>query len=181
MLKEDVVPALWWCPSFTHNRTRLCIFSIKPQTDCMLISHLHGWCTALFISRRNKSYVFVVVYVVVLLFGSLVYVYTTIYYSISVTQGCWTCITIYTYIVEINYIQYVKKIFFKCYPWLPCRSHQAINACLAPLCSMHHCAVTTVEGIGSVASKLHPVQVWKKKYLPMIFNMVCCLWCCVHH
>nr|XP_055027656.1 xanthine dehydrogenase/oxidase isoform X1 [Misgurnus anguillicaudatus] len=36
--------------------------------------------------------------------------------------------------------------------------HHAINACLAPLCSLHHCAVTTVEGIGSVASKLHPVQ-----------------------
>ncbi|XP_060788891.1 xanthine dehydrogenase/oxidase [Neoarius graeffei] len=36
--------------------------------------------------------------------------------------------------------------------------HQAINACLAPLCSMHLCAVTTVEGIGSIASKLHPVQ-----------------------
>uniref|UniRef100_A0A8C7F7H4 Xanthine dehydrogenase n=1 Tax=Oncorhynchus kisutch TaxID=8019 RepID=A0A8C7F7H4_ONCKI len=27
-----------------------------------------------------------------------------------------------------------------------------------PLCSLHHCAVTTVEGIGSVAGKLHPVQ-----------------------
>uniref|UniRef100_A0A8B9KI88 Xanthine dehydrogenase/oxidase n=1 Tax=Astyanax mexicanus TaxID=7994 RepID=A0A8B9KI88_ASTMX len=36
--------------------------------------------------------------------------------------------------------------------------HQAINACLAPLCSLHHCAITTVEGIGSVGSKLHPVQ-----------------------
>ncbi|XP_049319724.1 xanthine dehydrogenase/oxidase isoform X5 [Astyanax mexicanus] len=36
--------------------------------------------------------------------------------------------------------------------------HQAINACLAPLCSLHHCAITTVEGIGSVVSKLHPVQ-----------------------
>uniref|UniRef100_A0A672MV38 Xanthine dehydrogenase n=1 Tax=Sinocyclocheilus grahami TaxID=75366 RepID=A0A672MV38_SINGR len=36
--------------------------------------------------------------------------------------------------------------------------HYAVNACLAPLCSLHHCAVTTVEGIGSVASKLHPVQ-----------------------
>ncbi|KAA0711294.1 Xanthine dehydrogenase/oxidase [Triplophysa tibetana] len=36
--------------------------------------------------------------------------------------------------------------------------NHAINACLAPLCSLHHCAVTTVEGIGSVASKLHPVQ-----------------------
>uniref|UniRef100_A0A8C9SVW9 Xanthine dehydrogenase/oxidase n=1 Tax=Scleropages formosus TaxID=113540 RepID=A0A8C9SVW9_SCLFO len=36
--------------------------------------------------------------------------------------------------------------------------HFAVNACLAPLCSLHHSAVTTVEGIGSVASKLHPVQ-----------------------
>uniref|UniRef100_A0A673LHN0 xanthine dehydrogenase n=1 Tax=Sinocyclocheilus rhinocerous TaxID=307959 RepID=A0A673LHN0_9TELE len=36
--------------------------------------------------------------------------------------------------------------------------HHAVNACLAPLCSLHHCAVTTVDGIGSVASKLHPVQ-----------------------
>uniref|UniRef100_A0A4W6FUD7 Xanthine dehydrogenase n=1 Tax=Lates calcarifer TaxID=8187 RepID=A0A4W6FUD7_LATCA len=37
-------------------------------------------------------------------------------------------------------------------------SHYAVNACLAPLCSLHLVAVTTVEGIGSVARKLHPVQ-----------------------
>uniref|UniRef100_A0A672GRA1 2Fe-2S ferredoxin-type domain-containing protein n=1 Tax=Salarias fasciatus TaxID=181472 RepID=A0A672GRA1_SALFA len=36
--------------------------------------------------------------------------------------------------------------------------HHAVNACLAPLCSLHLVAVTTVEGIGSVARKLHPVQ-----------------------
>ncbi|KAE8278574.1 Xanthine dehydrogenase/oxidase Xanthine dehydrogenase [Larimichthys crocea] len=36
--------------------------------------------------------------------------------------------------------------------------HHAINACLAPVCSLHLVAVTTVEGIGSVARKLHPVQ-----------------------
>uniref|UniRef100_A0A8C4F212 2Fe-2S ferredoxin-type domain-containing protein n=1 Tax=Dicentrarchus labrax TaxID=13489 RepID=A0A8C4F212_DICLA len=36
--------------------------------------------------------------------------------------------------------------------------HYAVNACLAPLCSLHLVAVTTVEGIGSVARKLHPVQ-----------------------
>ncbi|KAF7207112.1 xanthine dehydrogenase/oxidase [Nothobranchius furzeri] len=36
--------------------------------------------------------------------------------------------------------------------------HYAINACLAPLCSLHMVAVTTVEGLGSVARKLHPVQ-----------------------
>ncbi|KAF1371504.1 hypothetical protein PFLUV_G00277470 [Perca fluviatilis] len=28
--------------------------------------------------------------------------------------------------------------------------HYAVNACLAPLCSLHLVAVTTVEGIGSV-------------------------------
>ncbi|KAL4623910.1 xanthine dehydrogenase/oxidase isoform X1 [Arapaima gigas] len=36
--------------------------------------------------------------------------------------------------------------------------HHAVNACLAPLCSLHHSAVTTVESIGSVATKVHPVQ-----------------------
>ena len=34
----------------------------------------------------------------------------------------------------------------------------AINACLAPIASMHGLAVTTVEGIGSTKTKLHPVQ-----------------------
>ncbi|KAK5644719.1 hypothetical protein RI129_006019 [Pyrocoelia pectoralis] len=37
-------------------------------------------------------------------------------------------------------------------------NHLAINACLAPVCSMHGLAVTTVEGIGSTKTKLHPVQ-----------------------
>ncbi|XP_034034746.1 xanthine dehydrogenase/oxidase [Thalassophryne amazonica] len=37
-------------------------------------------------------------------------------------------------------------------------THYAANACLTPLCSLHLVAVTTVEGIGSVARKLHPVQ-----------------------
>ncbi|XP_055492323.1 LOW QUALITY PROTEIN: xanthine dehydrogenase/oxidase-like [Leucoraja erinacea] len=36
--------------------------------------------------------------------------------------------------------------------------HIAINACLAPLCSLHRTAITTVEGIGSTATRLHPVQ-----------------------
>ena len=38
-------------------------------------------------------------------------------------------------------------------------SHYSMNACLAPLCSMHGLSVTTVEGIGSVKNGLHPVQV----------------------
>uniref|UniRef100_A0A8D0RZ41 Xanthine dehydrogenase/oxidase n=1 Tax=Sus scrofa TaxID=9823 RepID=A0A8D0RZ41_PIG len=36
--------------------------------------------------------------------------------------------------------------------------HFSANACLAPICSLHHVAVTTVEGIGSTKTRLHPVQ-----------------------
>ncbi|XP_053315311.1 xanthine dehydrogenase/oxidase [Spea bombifrons] len=36
--------------------------------------------------------------------------------------------------------------------------HYSANACLAPVCSLHQCAVTTVEGIGSTKTRLHPVQ-----------------------
>ncbi|XP_064601293.1 LOW QUALITY PROTEIN: xanthine dehydrogenase/oxidase-like [Liolophura sinensis] len=34
----------------------------------------------------------------------------------------------------------------------------AVNACLAPICSLHGQAVTTVEGIGSLRKGLHPIQ-----------------------
>ncbi|KAI4462156.1 xanthine dehydrogenase [Holotrichia oblita] len=36
--------------------------------------------------------------------------------------------------------------------------HLAVNSCLAPVCSVHGLAVTTIEGIGSTKTKLHPVQ-----------------------
>ncbi|XP_054265333.1 xanthine dehydrogenase-like [Macrosteles quadrilineatus] len=36
--------------------------------------------------------------------------------------------------------------------------HMSANACLAPVCSMHGLSVTTVEGIGSTRSRIHPVQ-----------------------
>ncbi|XP_076463872.1 xanthine dehydrogenase/oxidase-like isoform X2 [Babylonia areolata] len=36
--------------------------------------------------------------------------------------------------------------------------HHSVNACLTPLCSVHGTAVTTVEGLGSVTTRLHPVQ-----------------------
>lgn len=36
--------------------------------------------------------------------------------------------------------------------------HFAVNACLMPICSAHGLAVTTVEGIGSTRTRLHPVQ-----------------------
>ncbi|XP_069471536.1 aldehyde oxidase [Ambystoma mexicanum] len=36
--------------------------------------------------------------------------------------------------------------------------HYTANACLLPICSLYGAAVTTVEGIGSTATRLHPVQ-----------------------
>eukprot|EP00117_Sycon_ciliatum_P029437 scpid10362/ scgid0825/ Xanthine dehydrogenase/oxidase; Xanthine dehydrogenase; Xanthine oxidase; Xanthine oxidoreductase len=36
--------------------------------------------------------------------------------------------------------------------------HQAINACLVPICAVDGCAVVTVEGIGSTKTRLHAVQ-----------------------
>eukprot|EP00736_Rhodelphis_marinus_P010349 Rmarinus@m.10032 len=36
--------------------------------------------------------------------------------------------------------------------------HRSVNACLFPLCAVDGHAVTTVEGIGSTKTKLHPVQ-----------------------
>lgn len=37
-------------------------------------------------------------------------------------------------------------------------NHYSVNACLAPLCSIDGMAVTTVEGIGSTRTVLHPCQ-----------------------
>ncbi|KAK2906843.1 hypothetical protein Q8A67_005828 [Cirrhinus molitorella] len=37
-------------------------------------------------------------------------------------------------------------------------NHSSVNACLLPVCQLHGAAVTTVEGIGSTKTKLHPVQ-----------------------
>ncbi|XP_055613911.1 xanthine dehydrogenase [Uranotaenia lowii] len=37
-------------------------------------------------------------------------------------------------------------------------SNVAVNACLTPVCAVHGMAVTTVEGIGSTRTRLHPVQ-----------------------
>ncbi|XP_032764501.1 xanthine dehydrogenase/oxidase-like [Rattus rattus] len=42
-------------------------------------------------------------------------------------------------------------------PYVVFEIHFSVNACLAPICSLHHVAVTTVEGIGNT-QKLHPVQ-----------------------
>lgn len=41
----------------------------------------------------------------------------------------------------------------------PAQRHFSVMACLVPLCSLHGAAVTTVEGVGSIKTRLHPVQV----------------------
>ncbi|KFP71281.1 Aldehyde oxidase, partial [Acanthisitta chloris] len=36
--------------------------------------------------------------------------------------------------------------------------HHPANSCLLPICSVHGAAVTTVEGVGSVKNRIHPIQ-----------------------
>ncbi|XP_075060462.1 xanthine dehydrogenase/oxidase isoform X2 [Mixophyes fleayi] len=36
--------------------------------------------------------------------------------------------------------------------------HYAVNACLSPVCALHLASVTTIEGIGSTKTRLHPIQ-----------------------
>ncbi|XP_070711719.1 aldehyde oxidase 6 [Pempheris klunzingeri] len=36
--------------------------------------------------------------------------------------------------------------------------HYSANSCLLPLCQLHGAAITTVEGIGSTKTRIHPVQ-----------------------
>ncbi|XP_030304646.1 xanthine dehydrogenase/oxidase isoform X3 [Calypte anna] len=36
--------------------------------------------------------------------------------------------------------------------------HYTANACIFPVCALHHVAVTTIEGIGNTKSRLHPAQ-----------------------
>ena len=53
--------------------------------------------------------------------------------------------------------------------------HVAVNACLTPLCSVAGMAITTVEGIGSTRTSLHPVQVMYRRslYLSSIEKSSC--------
>ncbi|XP_068924923.1 aldehyde oxidase 2-like [Petaurus breviceps papuanus] len=46
----------------------------------------------------------------------------------------------------------------KCDPISKKIRHYAVTACLLPICSLHGAAVTTVEGIGSTRTRIHPIQ-----------------------
>ncbi|XP_075687633.1 aldehyde oxidase-like [Rhinoderma darwinii] len=56
--------------------------------------------------------------------------------------GCGSCTVMVSHIHPVS-----KKIL-----------HYSANACLLPVCCLYGAAVTTVEGIGSTTSRLHPVQ-----------------------
>ncbi|KAM9305618.1 aldehyde oxidase 1-like [Gastrophryne carolinensis] len=56
--------------------------------------------------------------------------------------GCGACTVMISHIHPVT-----KKII-----------HYSVVACLLPICSLHGAAVTTVEGIGSSTTKLHPIQ-----------------------
>ncbi|XP_072468932.1 aldehyde oxidase 4-like isoform X1 [Notamacropus eugenii] len=58
------------------------------------------------------------------------------------TGGCGACTVMIS-----KYNPVTKKIH-----------HYSATACLVPLCSLHGAAVTTVEGIGSIKTRIHPVQ-----------------------
>ncbi|XP_069839452.1 aldehyde oxidase 1-like [Dendropsophus ebraccatus] len=56
--------------------------------------------------------------------------------------GCGSCTVMVSHVHPVS-----KKII-----------HYSANACLLPICALYGAAVTTVEGIGSTTSRLHPVQ-----------------------
>ncbi|XP_074071454.1 aldehyde oxidase 4-like [Macrotis lagotis] len=58
------------------------------------------------------------------------------------TGGCGACTVMIS-----KYNPVTKKIH-----------HYSATACLVPICSLHGSAVTTVEGIGSIKTRIHPVQ-----------------------
>lgn len=57
---------------------------------------------------------------------------------------------------NVSYLIHSRKIAV----FLHCAvSHYSATACLLPICQLHGVAVTTVEGIGSTKTRIHPVQV----------------------
>ncbi|XP_061042171.1 aldehyde oxidase 1 isoform X3 [Eubalaena glacialis] len=61
----------------------------------------------------------------------------------------------------------------RCNPITKRIRHYPANACLIPICSLYGAAVTTVEGIGSTKTRIHPVQT--SGCCQSKENGVCCL------
>ncbi|XP_032210256.1 aldehyde oxidase 4-like isoform X4 [Mustela erminea] len=80
---------------------------------------------------------------------------------------------------EVNLLYYLRKVLYLTGTKYSCGSggcgactvmvsrynpktkeirHSPVTACLVPICSLHGAAVTTVEGVGSISTRIHPVQ-----------------------
>ena len=86
-------------------------------------------------------------------YGYLIWLVLMVFYfpaAVGKNSGCGVAIERSKWPVSLIIVWY--DIFFPC-------SHHAVNACLIPICSLHGMAVTTIEGVGSIRTRLHPVQV----------------------
>ena len=86
-------------------------------------------------------------------YGYLIWLALMVFYfpaAVGKNSGCGVAIERSKWPVSLIIVWY--DIFFPC-------SHHAVNACLIPICSLHGMAVTTIEGVGSIRTRLHPVQV----------------------
>ena len=71
--------------------------------------------------------------------------------------GCGACtVMLSQYFPNTDLIRYT--LIYIDIHYMTCR-HISANACLIPICSLDGLSVTTVEGIGSTHTKLHPCQV----------------------
>ena len=79
--------------------------------------------------------------------------------------GCGACtVMLSQYNPHTNKIRSVTYILhIICHVIVSFNRHISANACLLPICSVDGLAVTTVEGIGSTLTKLHPCQVLQIK------------------
>lgn len=96
--------------------------------------------------RAARGGAYVALTSIVRLFGSCPCMHVCVYVYVPhardlVTGGCGACTVMVSHRLPDGSVH-----------------HRSVNACLAPLASCDSTAVTTVEGIGSVKSGLHPVQ-----------------------
>ena len=61
--------------------------------------------------------------------------------------------------MKLNKKRKLKVLIMFCMTFTANLRHCAVTACLVPLCSVYGLAITTIEGIGSTKTKLHPLQV----------------------
>ena len=96
----------------------------------------------------------------------LLYCWMFCYRSKMDPVPCWLTLReridgiILVYAHETSCYVFQNRLIFAIKTWtLTLPIHFSANGCLLPLCAVDGMAVTTVEGIGSTKTALHPVQV----------------------